>query len=133
MKIHLAIVTPVQNILDVECDEVVAPGVRGELCIMPGHVPIITTLEPGVLTVVRDGRKQFHAVSTGYAEVEGDRVTMLTGSCEEQSTIDVERAKKAHLDDEIHLSKLGSEDGSYAEQRMRASRARARLDAVERR
>src|SRR5262245_10637304 len=107
MKIKLAIVTPEKDVLDIECDQVVAPGVNGEIGLLPGHVALITALRPGVLTVVNGGRKNYYAVSSGFAEVDNDKVTVLTAACEPASAIDVERARKALSDAEGKLEKLG--------------------------
>jgi F-type H+-transporting ATPase subunit epsilon len=132
MPIRLAIVTPEKEALAIECDEVVAPGVNGEIGLLPGHVPLITAIRPGVLTVIKGGRKSYYAVSSGFAEVESDQVTVLTASCEPASDIDVERARKALSEAEGKLEKLGPEDQGYDAARFQMERARARLDTVER-
>src|SRR5918996_386856 len=100
MALKLAIVTPEKEALAIECDEVIAPGVNGEIGLLPGHVPLITALRPGVLTVIKGGRKLYYAVSSGFAEVDQDQVTVLTASCEPATEIDVERARKALSDAE---------------------------------
>ncbi|MBK6684171.1 MAG: F0F1 ATP synthase subunit epsilon [Deltaproteobacteria bacterium] len=133
MPLKLAIVTPEHEALQVECTEVVAPGVRGEIGFLPGHVPLITALAPGVLTVFQGNKKTYYAVSTGYAEIERDSVTILTDSCEEASKIDQERAKKAFAEAEGKLQAVGPDDPTYAEMFRRLARARARLDALARR
>lgn len=129
----LAIVTPEEQALSVDADEVVAPGENGELGILPGHIPLISALRPGVLTVVRGGKRTYYAVSSGFVEIEAEQVSVLTDSCEEASTIDRERAKRAFADAEEKLKTLGPDDPGYLEQRRRAERAQARLDAVARR
>lgn len=133
MALKLAIVTPEHEALQVECTEVVAPGVRGELGLLPGHVPLITALAPGVLTVFQGAKKTYYAVSTGYAEIEKDVVTILTDSCEEAAKIDQDRAKKALAEAESKLQTIGPDDPTYAENLRRQARARARLDALARR
>ena len=132
MPINLAIVTPEREALSIVCDEVVAPGVNGEIGLLPGHVPLITALRPGVLTVVKGGRRSYYAVSSGFAEVDADQVTVLTASCEPASEIDVERARRALSDAEAKLEKLGPQDPGYDAARFQIERARARLDTVER-
>lgn len=132
-KIKLAIVTPDAEALAIECDEVVAPGVNGEIGLLAGHVPLITALRPGVLSVVTGNKKQHYAVSTGFAEIEADTVTILTDSCEAAESVDVDRAKRALLDAEAKLSDLSAEQQGYAATRDRLARARARIDAAARR
>ncbi len=133
MAVKLAIVTPDQEALALECDEVVVPGARGEIGLLPGHVPLITTLRPGVLTIVNGTKKAFYAVASGYAEVEGDTVTILTDSCEESGKVDVQRAQRAQTDAEAQLLQLSPDTAGFAEQHLRVLRARARIDAAARR
>lgn len=133
MALKLAIVTPDADVLQVECDEVVVPGTNGELGILPGHVPLITGLRPGVLMIVKGGKKTFYAVSYGFAEVENDVVTVLTDSSEEASTIDAARAKKALSEAEAKMQTMSPDDNGYSELKRRAERATARIDAAARR
>ena len=133
MAIKLSIVTPDADVLSIECDEVVIPGVNGEIGILPGHVPLITGLRPGVLTITKAGRRSYYAVSSGFAEVEGDQVSVLTDSAEEATAIDAARAKKALGEAEEKLKALSPDDPAYVEHRRRADRAAARIDASQRR
>jgi F-type H+-transporting ATPase subunit epsilon len=133
MALKLAIVTPEAEVLAIEADEVVVPGANGEVGFLPGHVPLITALQPGVLTVIRANKKTYYATSTGFAEIEGPQVTVLTDSCEEAAQVDVARAKKALQDAEDKLKTLSPEEPSWVEQKRRADRAAARINAAERR
>lgn len=132
MALSLAVVTPEKEALRVECDEVVAPSVAGEVGLLPGHIPIITSLKPGVLTVIQGGSKQFFAVSDGYAELDEGSVTVLTGSCEAQADIDPDRAKDALKRAEEALADKSAEDDDYIELLRRQARALARLDVANR-
>lgn len=133
MPIQLAIVTPDAEALAISCDEVVAPGVNGEIGLLPGHVPLITALTSGVLTVVEGSKKRYFAVSSGFAEIESDQVTVLTDSCESAKDVDVDRAKRALLEAESKLQDLGANDAGYHAAQRRLARARARIDAAARR
>ncbi len=133
MALKIAIVTPDHESLSIDCDEVVVPGFNGELGLLPGHVPVVSALRPGVLTVISAQKRSFYAVATGFAEIEGAQVTILTEACEESSKIDSARAQRALEQAETALAKLSNEDAGYAEQQRRAARARARLDACVRR
>lgn len=132
MAITCAIVTPTAEALAIECDEVVAPGVQGEIGMMPGHIPLITALHPGVLTVVKDGKKTYFAVGTGFAEIEQDHVRVLTNTCEEASTIDVERARTKMGDAEKKIVDLSPETKGFADMQRRVRVNRARINAAER-
>lgn len=133
MALKLAIVTPDADILQIECDEVIVPGINGEIGILPGHVPLISALRTGVLALFKSGKKTHYAVSTGFVEVENDVVTVLTDSAEEASALDVARARKALVEAEDKLKTLSPEDSQYAEMKRRADRASARIDAASRR
>ena len=132
MPLELSIVTPDAEALQVTCEEVSAPGINGEIGLLPGHVPLITALRPGVLTVRVDGSRQVYAVSTGFAELEGNKVTVLTDACELSSNIDVAQAEKQFAEAEKALARLGEGDVEYEVQAIRLQRAQARMDAVAR-
>lgn len=132
MALRCAIVTPTEEALDIECDEVVTPGVNGEIGMMPGHIPLVTALHPGVLTVVKGGKKTFYAVGSGFAEIENDIVRVLTNTCEESSAIDVDRAKKKMESAEKEIGNFNPEDEGFADMQRRVRVNRARLNAVER-
>lgn len=130
---ELAIVTPEAEALHVQCDEVIAPGTDGEIGLLAGHIPLITTLRPGVLTVITSGKKAFYAVSDGYAEIDDGVVTVLTGSCEPKDSIDLHRAQEALKRVEVLIQDMPSEDAKYPELERRRLRAMARIETAERR
>ncbi|MEL7368776.1 MAG: F0F1 ATP synthase subunit epsilon [Myxococcota bacterium] len=132
MAIKLAIVTPEAEALSIECDEVVAPGANGDLGLLPGHIPLITALRPGVLTVIKSGKSNHYAVSTGFAEIEHDTVTILTASCESKDQIDLDAAKAALTEAERALKDIGENDAKYPELSRARNRAQARIDTAER-
>src|SRR5437016_3669304 len=117
MALKLTIVTPDAEVLAIEADEVVVPGSNGEVGFLPGHTPLITALHPGVLTVAFGGKKAFYATSTGFAEIEGTQVTVLTDACEEAGTIDAGRARKALQEAEEKLKTLSPDEPSWVEER----------------
>lgn len=133
MPIQLSIVTPTHEALAMECDEVIAPGSEGEVGFLPGHVPLITALTPGVLTVIEGHRRRVFAVSSGFAEIKADAVRVLTSACEEADTINIEEARSALEDAEENLANLSPSNPGYAEQRLRFHHNRARLEAHARR
>lgn len=94
-KIHLEIITPEKLALREEVDEVVLPGLMGELGILPDHEPLITQLKTGILTYRQSGSQQRLHISGGFAEVLGDKVSVLSDVAEKPDEINVERAKAA--------------------------------------
>jgi len=130
--LELVVVTPTAEALTLTVEEVVVPGALGELGFLPGHVPLISALKPGVMSYTKDLRKTMAVVSSGFVEIENDKVTVLTDSYEPIHSIDVERARKALAEAEERLKALGPEDPGYVEARRRADRAQARIDGAAR-
>ena len=77
-EIHLQVITPSRLIVDDTVDEVVAPGEVGEFGVLPGHVPLISTLATGELRYKKGSVEKKLTVEGGLAEVRDDKVTVLT-------------------------------------------------------
>jgi F-type H+-transporting ATPase subunit epsilon len=104
--LKLEIVTPEAKIYSEDVDMVTLPGTEGDLGVYPKHVPLLTTLRPGELRVLKDGRETFLAVGEGFVEIKADAVSVLTDMALESEKIDtaaaeaaVERAKAAMKED----------------------------------
>src|SRR6266496_5040559 len=94
-KIQLEVVTPERRLLAEPVDMVTVPGLGGELGILPGHTPLISQLQTGVLSYAQDGKPfQLH-VSGGFVEVRDDRVSVLAEVAERPEEIDAARARLA--------------------------------------
>ena len=93
--LRLRLVTPERLLLDEEVDEVTASGGMGEFGVLPNHITFLSTLEPGKLTYKKGGRAHRLAVSSGFAEVVDNVVTVLADAAEFAEEIDVERARTA--------------------------------------
>ena len=92
-KIQLDVVTPERRVLAEPVDMVTVPGLGGELGILPGHTPLISQLQTGVLTYVQDGKSYPLHVSGGFVEVRDDHVSVLADIAELPDEIDAARAK----------------------------------------
>ena len=78
--------------------EIMAPGIEGELGILPRHAPLITVLAPGEVQVKREGQDDlFFAVSGGWMEVLPNQVTILARTAERSDEIDLKRAEEARI------------------------------------
>jgi F-type H+-transporting ATPase subunit epsilon len=104
--LKLEIVTPETKAYSEDVNFVVLPGSEGELGVYPKHVPLMTTLKPGELRVLKDGRETALAVGEGFVEITADAVSVLTDMALESAQIDeaaaeaaVERAKAAMKED----------------------------------
>lgn len=94
----LTLTTPEKKLLtDVEVEEVFVPGYRGELNILPGHAPLMTTLSTGLLRYRLKGSTEIKTVvvSWGYCEVNPNGVLVLAETAERAEDIDQERALAA--------------------------------------
>ena len=92
---QLEIITAERRIYSDEVELVVAPGVDGQLGILPHHAPLMTMLQPGEVVVRKDGSDTYMAVTGGFLEVIGNRVTILADACERSEEIDEARAQAA--------------------------------------
>jgi F-type H+-transporting ATPase subunit epsilon len=95
MTLRLEIVTPEEKIYSEDVDMVTLPGTEGELGIYPKHVPVLTTLKPGELRAIKDGRETAMAVGEGFVEIRADAVSVLTDMALEPEKIDIAAAEKA--------------------------------------
>lgn len=93
--LRLEIVTPETTAYSEDVEMVTLPGAEGELGVYPNHVPLLTTLKPGELRVLKGGRESFLAVGEGFVEIKGDSVSVLTDMALESSLIDVPAAEEA--------------------------------------
>jgi len=91
----LDIVTAERAIYSGDVDMVIAPGVEGQLGILPHHAPLMTTLQAGELRVKKGGEELSLAISGGFLEVRPDRVVILADAAERVEEIDVARAEAA--------------------------------------
>jgi len=93
--LRLEIVTPEAKAYSEDVEMVVLPGTDGELGVYPQHVPVLTTLQPGELRVLKGGRETSLAVGEGFAEITGESISVLTDMALESSAIDEAAAEAA--------------------------------------
>jgi F-type H+-transporting ATPase subunit epsilon len=125
-SLRLDIVTPDKLVLGREVDYVGAPGLEGEFGVLPGHIPLLAALTAGRLFYKADGRTNWVFVSGGFAEVSGDKVTILAESAEEADKIDFDRAEQALRRAQERVESKASDIDMYRAQ-LALARAVARL------
>jgi F-type H+-transporting ATPase subunit epsilon len=128
-KIQLDVVTPERRVLAEAVEMVTVPGLGGELGILPGHTPLISQLQTGVLTYVQDGKSfQLH-VSGGFVEVSDDHVSVLAEVAERPDEIDAARARLARERVEKQLNSWTGteEDFEVAQAKLERSMVRLQL------
>ncbi len=95
MPVKVDIVTAEKVVYSDTVDMVIAPGVQGQLGILPRHTPLMTTLEAGELRLKKGSEETVMAVSGGFLEVRPDRIIILADAAERSDEIDVARAEAA--------------------------------------
>ncbi len=133
--IKLDVVTAERSVFSEDVDMVIAPGIEGQLGILPHHAPLMTTLVPGELIVKKGGDEFCLAISGGFLEARPDRVIVLADSAERAEEIDVSRAQEAKLRAEKLLAEgYPSEvDSARAEASLRRSMVRLKVATKRRR
>jgi F-type H+-transporting ATPase subunit epsilon len=131
-KLTLELVTPAKQVLSEAVEEITAPGSMGQFGVLPGHTPMLTTLEVGELSY-RKGNETFYvAVNWGYVEIEDDRVTILVETAEIEDEIDLERARAALGRAEEALAEMSAEEKEYLVMQQALARAMARIQVASR-
>lgn len=95
MPIRCEIVSQDRLVFEGEADIVIVPGSLGEMGIMPGHAPLLSTLELGVIRVKNGDLEDVFTVTGGFIEVQPDIVTIMADAAENVEDIDVNRAEEA--------------------------------------
>ena len=101
----LEIVTPDRSLVTEKVDEVEIPGAEGYFGVLPGHTPLLATLQVGELWFRKGNEKFYLSIAFGFAEVLPDRVTILAEIAELPDDIDVARAEAAKRRAEERIAK----------------------------
>ncbi len=134
MPLKLDIVTVERLVYSQDADMVIAPGIEGEMGILPRHAPLLTALTYGELRVRRGDDEYSFAISGGFMEVQPDRVTVLADTAERAEEIDLERAEAARRRAEERLEVTGEQvDFAKAEAALRRSLIRIKVAEARRR
>jgi len=130
-NLRVDIVTAERVVLSEEdVDRLIVPGIEGELGVLPLHAPLLTTIQPGVLRVVKGEEETTMAITGGFIEVRENRVTILADAAERGEDIDLARVEEARRRAEERLaSREATVDMVQAE--MALKRALVRLKAAE--
>jgi F-type H+-transporting ATPase subunit epsilon len=129
--LQLQIVSADRSLVNVQVDEVQIPGADGYLGILPGHTPLLATLQVGTLWYRQGQEKHYLAIAFGFAEVQPDRVTILAQIAEKSDEIDVARAEAAKKRAEERLSKP-TNDMDFERARIAMLKALIRLQVASR-
>jgi F-type H+-transporting ATPase subunit epsilon len=129
----LNLVTPDKKLVtDLEVDEVIVPAFKGQLDILPGHAPLMTTLGTGLLKYKAKGGSTHETVvvSWGYAQVNPQGVVILAETAESIEEIDRARAEASLKKAQTQLMEPILEPDQIAKVQHQLARAQARLEAT---
>jgi len=133
MTLHLEIVTPERKAYEDDVDMVVAPGIEGELGILPHHAPLITTLGVGELRIKKGGIEESFAIIGGFLQVRPDKVVVMAETADLAADIDLEKAQAARREAERTLETAAEEPADLARARAQLQQALLRIRVAERR
>lgn len=123
---NIEIVTPEARVYEDTIDSVVMPTTSGEIDILPGHIPIVTEIKAGELIVTKSGTRQSLAISKGFAQCVGDKISILAEDAIHIAEIDesaVEEAQKRAENALATMEKMSDEEVAMLETQIAYARA----------
>jgi len=126
-QLQLEVVTPDRRVLAEAVNSVTVPGRGGEMGILPGHAPLISELQTGVLSYTEGGTTLQLHVSGGFVEVNDDRVAVLAEVAERPDEIDAARARLSREHMEKQLSSWSGTEEDFEKARAKLERSMVRL------
>lgn len=131
LSVHLNVVSAEENLFSGSIEALQITGSEGELGIMPGHAPLLTSLKPGMARIVKKGGdEEVMYLSGGILEVQPNNVTVLADIAIRGNDLDEESALKAKERAEKHMNDNGN-DVDYAEAASELARAVAQLRVIQ--
>ena len=130
--IQVDVVSAEELIFSGPAEFVVLPGVVGELGILPGHTPLLTTLTVGQAWYRKGSEKHYFSVANGFAEVLPDRVRLLAMIAERADEIDIARAEdeKKRAEELIAAARSGNADIDLERARVSLMKAMIRIQVA---
>lgn len=125
MALKLTILSPERRLLEgADAEEVTLTTGEGMIQVLPGHAPIVGTLEAGVFMYrVASGMTASGCISAGFFEVKDDKVSLMAETIELQDEIDLERARRAQKQAEDTLRQADLDQGSFKKYQLKLERA----------
>ena len=111
---HLTVVTRERKIVETDAVEVVLPAFDGEIGVLPGHTPLLTLLQVGIMRYRSDGNQQSLVISWGFAEILPERVIVMAETARLPQEMDVATAEAERVKLERELADLSSHDPQFA-------------------
>jgi F-type H+-transporting ATPase subunit epsilon len=129
MVMNIRVLTPDRIICSTTADEVVLPGVTGQIGVLDGHASLITALDTGLLRIKLDQKWTPIILCGGLAEIDRNQVTVLVNDVEELVSLDL-----TEVNEKLKKATLAVENAETSKVRLEATlelkKAAARLEAV---
>jgi F-type H+-transporting ATPase subunit epsilon len=130
-SLQLHVVSADRALVNATVDEVEIPGAEGYFGVLPGHTPMLATLQVGQLSYRQGQETHYLAIAFGFAEVQPTQVTILAEIAEPAAEIDVARAEAARKRAEDRLNKP-TVDMDFERARIAMLKALVRLQVASR-
>jgi F-type H+-transporting ATPase subunit epsilon len=130
--INFELTTPERIAVKKDVDQVTLPTREGEISVLPGHVPLVAVLVPGIITLASGKDEEYLAVSGGFIEVQPEsRVIVLADTAERAEELDLEKVEEARQRAQKLLAdQRGMDDVSAAAMMAELNRELARLKVI---
>ena len=126
-KLTLNVITPTGIILETQCDAVYSTSVDGEFGVLPGHIPMTTTLGIGYTKYVNDKEEKYLTTLGGIFQIENDEITILSDTAELGEDIDVAKANAEKQKAEAILAEHTADEANMTVQQIALAKSLARL------
>jgi F-type H+-transporting ATPase subunit epsilon len=130
-QLRLEVATPNGMSIEADVDWVQIPGSEGELGVLPGHLPLLSAIKPGVLRYSQGGTTKVAAVDSGYVEAGGEEVTLLTTQFTTPDKVEVSAVNQELADAEKALKAfegiLGGQEHAELERAVNWAHAQLRI------
>jgi len=130
MSLNVRVITPDKVVWDASAEELILPSSTGQLGILTDHAPLLTALDIGVMRLkVDNGKWTSIVLIEGFAEVEDNKITILSNSAEEADSID-QATVQAELEKVTLLVDQATTKKEKIEATLELRKAKARLQAI---
>ena len=111
-KFTVEIISPDQTILKQETDEVIIPSFEGQMGILNNHIPLITFLRPGIITIKAEGEKRFY-IEEGTVEFSNNNLLILTSTARDIAHLDKSKINELLQKAEANLNTQSTDKERY--------------------
>ena len=111
-KFTVEIISPDQTIVKQETNEVIIPSFEGQMGILNNHIPLITFLRPGVITIKAEGEKKYY-VEEGTVEFSNNNLLILTSTAREIAHLDKSKINELLQKAEANLNTQSTDKERY--------------------